>query len=184
MKGKISVRDVMVAPVITITPDKTLVDVAKLMLKHEIGGVVVVENGDPIGIITEYDFVKLMATNTLPSKIKIKEVMSTPLITVSPNLSILDAARLMTKSKTRKLPVKSKNELIGIITAEDIVKVAPREIELLLELASIKSMGEEEFLQSPTEGECENCGNYSDYLYQVGGMSVCSECKDLLAEEE
>lgn len=188
MKTKISVRDAMTPRVITLSPSDKIVDAAKLMLKNEIGSIIILENGNPTGIVTEKDFTKLIAKEIKLHDITIKEIMSSPLVTISPNANLLDAARLMLKSKTRKLPVLDKGKLVGIITAEDIVRVAPKEIELLLELASIKSQEAqgmlEEFRQSPTEGECEICGNYSESLHEVGSVFVCPSCKEEMGEDE
>ena len=178
MDTKISVRDAMITKVITTTKETGVIDAAKMMLKHDIGGLVVVDGSEPIGIITEKDFTKILAKEANPHDLKISQAMSKKLVTISPDASIVDAAKLMTKSAVRKLPVMQGNNLAGIITAEDIVKVAPREIELLLELAAIKAQGSADFRQSATEGNCEVCGNYSDYLHQLGGSSLCNECKD------
>ena len=184
--SKIPVKDAMVTRVITITPEKTVAEAAKIMITQNIGGLVVVENKEPVGIITEKDFTKLIASKKDPYQLKIREAMSSPLITVSPETSIMDAAKLMTKSNIRKLPVKQDGKLVGIITAEDIVRVAPKELELLLELASIKAQENEEFSagrKGTTSGVCEMCGNYSDYLYNVNGAWICGECKASLEEE-
>ena len=192
VKSKIPVRDVMTTRVITATPDASLEEIAKLMLKHDIGGVVIEKNGEPVGIITEKDFTTTISKGKNPLATKAKEVMSSPLITISPDQNILEAARFMTKKKVRKLPVEEKGRLVGIITAEDIVRVAPQEIELLLELAAIKAQegteeggAEEEFAERGTEGECEKCGNYSDYLYKLeDGTYVCGECREADEGEE
>ncbi len=189
MKSQIPVRDVMTSKVITISPDETLEDAAKLMIKHDIGGVVVEMKGEPVGIVTEKDFTIAISKGKNPLSTKVKDSMSSPLITIGPAQSILDAAHLMTKKKVRKLPVKDKGQLVGIITAEDIVKVAPREIELLLELAAIKNEDvreeAEQFSEKGTEGECETCGNYSDYLYKLeDGTFVCSDCRESDEKEE
>ena len=154
-----------------------------LMIKHDIGGVIIAKKGEPLGIVTEKDFTILLAKGKNPLTTKAKDAMSKPLITIAPDQSILEAARLMTKKKVRKLPVKSKGKLIGIITSEDIVRVAPKEIELLLELAAIKSKEAseelEEFREKGNEGECEVCGNYSDYLYKLDDETyVCGDCRE------
>jgi len=182
VKNKIPVRDAMTRHVITITPEETIDKIAKLMLKHDVGSVIVVDNNQPIGIVTEKDFVELVAKKKNPDQL-VKSVMSSPLLTISPNHSILEAAKMMQKSKTRKLPVIKNDKMVGIITAEDIARVAPKEIELLLELVNIKVEDMGEFRQSSTEGVCEACGNYSEYLHTVGGTSVCAECKETMRGE-
>jgi len=181
MKTDISVKDAMTRRVITITPDKTLADSAKIMKKHDIGCLVVTEGKEPLGIITEYDFVRIAAKGKAPVEVKVQQIMSSPLITISPNESLFDAAKQMSKQGIRKLPVNVNGKLVGIITAEDIVRVAPQEIELLLELAAMKAEGMPGRLSGgPDEGECELCGNYSSDLTRKGGSCVCSECRDSL----
>ena len=181
MKTDIFVKDAMTRRVITISPDKTLVDAAKLMNKHDIGCLVVAENSNLVGIITEYDFVRVVSKDKKPSAVKVKEVMSFPLKTISPNESLFDAAKQMSKLGIRKLPVKSNGALLGIITAEDIVQIAPQEIELLLELATMKAESAPTRSSEPgADGECEACGNYSQDLIRRGSMSVCAECCESL----
>jgi len=81
-----------------------------------------------------------------------------------------------------------KGKLVGIITADDIVRVAPREIELLLELAAIKGgsgLGDETIGANMTEGECETCGNYSDRLKKTENDEyVCNDCYNTEEKEE
>ena len=114
MDTKISVRDAMVTKVITTTKEMSVVDAAKLMLKHDIGGLVVVDGSAPIGIITEKDFTKILAKEANLHDLKIDQAMSKKLVTISPDASIVDAAKLMTKSAVRKLPVMQDNNLAGI----------------------------------------------------------------------
>ena len=189
IKSKISVRDAMTSKVITISPDATLTEVAKLMIEKDIGGVVVETKGEPVGIVTEKDFTIAVSKGKNPANLKVKEAMSSPILTIGPDQSILDAAQMMTAKKIRKIPVKSKGKLVGIITSEDIARVAPREIELLIELAALKG-GEareevSEFVDSGNEGECEKCDNYSETLYKLDdGTAVCGECKEKEEGEE
>ncbi len=189
IKSKIPVREIMTRKLITVSPDASLSDTAKVMRKNDIGGILVEKKGEPVGIFTEKDMVDIVAKGKNPASVKVKDVMSSSLITIGPEQSILDAAQLMTKKKIRKLPVKDKGKLIGIVTADDIVRIAPREVELLLELAAIKSgsavdsgfAGELE----ATEGECETCGNYSGNLRKTENEEyVCSDCYNAEEHEE
>ncbi|HIJ97801.1 TPA: CBS domain-containing protein [archaeon] len=192
VKSKIPVRDIMTTKLITISSDATLAEASKVMSKNDIGGILVEKKGDLVGIFTEKDLVNSVSKGKNPTSIKLKDAMSSPLITIEPDQSILDAAQLMTKNKIRKLPVKNKGKLVGIITADDIVRIAPREIELLLELASIKTgaaFGEGEFKGATrlTEGDCDTCGNYSDNLRRTDSEEyVCNDCysKEEAEEEE
>jgi|TARA_Y100000310_G_scaffold304443_1_gene343609 CBS domain-containing protein len=177
VNSKLPVRDVMVSPVITITPEETVNKAAKTMLKNGIGGLIVVEDFKPVGIITERDFVGLLAKKKDPGEILVKNVMSKKLITVSPEEGLMDVAKLIVKTGKRKLPVMDKNKLVGILTADDIVKAAPGEVETLRELTNIKSE-DVTFHESPTSGNCETCGNYSETLAEVNEIFVCEDCKE------
>ncbi len=180
--SKLPVRDVMVSPVITIDVNENVKNAATIMLKNGIGGLVILEDSVPVGIITERDFVGLLAKKENPAEIPIKSVMSKKLITISPNEGVLDAAQLIVKSGKRKIPVMENDKLIGIITADDIVRAAPGESETLRELTKIKS---EDILfneDASTEGECESCGNYAKTLIQAGDQYVCEECRRALED--
>lgn len=114
------VKDAMTQEVLTTTADKTIVDAAKMMKAGNRGSIVVVENERPIAIVTERDFLKkVVAEGLAPNKVIVRDVMSSPLITVGPGASLRDAAALMTSKKIRRLPVVQSNKLVGIITTTD-----------------------------------------------------------------
>ena len=177
VNSKLPIRDVMVSPVITITPEDTVNTAAKTMLKNGIGGLVVVDDHKPVGMITERDFVGLLAHKKDPADLLVKQVMSRKLVTISPEEGLMDAAKLIVKTGKRKLPVMDKGNLVGILTADDIVKAAPAEIETLRELTNIKSE-DVTFRESPTEGNCEACGNYAEKLFEVNESFVCEDCRE------
>jgi len=177
VNSKLPVRDVMISPVITITLEDTVAKAAKVMLKNGIGGLVVVENSHAVGMITERDFVGLLAKKQSPGELLVKNVISKKLITISPDEGLMEAAKLIVKTGKRKLPVMENNKLVGILTADDIVKAAPGEVETLRELTNIKSE-DVTFHESPTSGNCEACGNYSEKLFEVNESFVCEDCKE------
>jgi len=184
VNSKLPVRDVMISPVITISPEETVANAAKVMLKNGIGGLIVSDNSQAIGMITERDFVGLLAKKKTPGELFVKDVMAKRLVTISPNEGLMDAAKLIVKTGKRKLPVMDNGKLIGIITADDIVKAAPGEVETLRELVNIKSEDVTFREDSPTEGECETCNNYSESLKKVGDSYLCEDCKRARDEEE
>jgi len=106
----------------TMGKDFSARDAAKKMTESRIGSLVIVNGRKPIGIVTERDIMsKVAAANKLPSKVQISEIMTPKLITISPNAPIDDAIYLMIKHKLKKLPVMDEGELVGIVTATDIV---------------------------------------------------------------
>jgi len=127
----------MVDEVITTDKDATVKDAVELMNKYEIGCLVVLENGKPVGIITERDLLKrVLAKSKDPSNTKVMEIMSKPLLSVTPNVEIEDAAKLMIQNKIKKLPIIEKGKLLGLVTLTDILRIQPQLIRKYKVLSS------------------------------------------------
>jgi Predicted signal-transduction protein containing cAMP-binding and CBS domains len=132
----LNVEDVMVDEVITIDADSTVYKAVRLMNKHEIGCVVVVLKGKPVGIITERDMLKrVLAKSVDPEKINVSDIMSAPLIIGKPKMEIENAVKLMFKTKIKKLPVVHGGKLIGLVTLTDITRFQPHMIRILKKLS-------------------------------------------------
>jgi CBS domain-containing protein len=117
-----SVKDIMTKDVITIGADKTVFEAAALMSEKSLGCLPILINGYPVGIITERDIVRRIVAKRASLDTKLVEVMTKSLITVDPDTSIKEAARLMSKNKIRRLPVLKNNQLVGIVVASDFVR--------------------------------------------------------------
>ncbi len=118
---KICVRDIMTKGVISVDASLTVNDAAKMMEDAKVGAVIVMENNTPIGIITDRDFAIKIAAHAYPIHTLVKKVMSSPLIGVNPDESVLMVADLMYTRRVRKIPVIEEDKIIGIITATDLV---------------------------------------------------------------
>ncbi|HIQ30213.1 MAG TPA: CBS domain-containing protein [Candidatus Caldiarchaeum subterraneum] len=124
MWDEVHVREIAKKPVITVDSGRTAEEAAKLMVENNIGGIIVMENEKPVGIVTERDFLKkIIAKDLKPSEIKIKDIMSSPLITIDVDTSIAEAADLMTRKKIRRLAITEKGKIYGIVTQRDIVEL-------------------------------------------------------------
>jgi len=117
------VKDVMISDLTTLDASTSIKDAAKLMDKNNIGCIIVTKNQLPIGILTERDFVKRIAAKEKPSTTSLEEVMSSPLIEVKPDETVWEAAQIMKTNNIHKLPVKKDKQIIGIVTATDLVKI-------------------------------------------------------------
>jgi CBS domain-containing protein len=117
-----TVRDIMTWNPISIQINNTIFEAAVAMSSHIGGCLVVVNDGDPVGIVTERDFVRRVLVEKLPLSSKVSEIMSKPLITVDANASLREAARIMSNNKVRRLPVLNRDKLVGIIVAADFVR--------------------------------------------------------------
>ncbi len=117
------VRDVMTKEVVVASPDWTVLEAAKRMAAKKIGGLVVVKSGSPVGLVTERDILwKVTAKERNPSRISVGDVMTTPVVTVSPLATLRSAARIMIEHNVRRLVVTRLDEVEGIVTARDIVE--------------------------------------------------------------
>jgi CBS domain-containing protein len=121
MPGNRSVEEVMTKDVVTVSKDTLILDAAKIMDEKNIGCLVVVEDGTPIGIITEKDFLRKVVASQKDLNSRVEEIMSTPLISIERKVDYGEAAAIMTKNKIRRLPVIEEGKLYGIITMSDIL---------------------------------------------------------------
>lgn len=133
-----TVHDAMSEKVLTASESDTVAYVARMMRDHGIGSVVIIEFGKIIGIITERDLVRrVLASNLDPEKIKVSEIMSKPVHTVSSDMEVSEAAQQMSERNVRRLPVVDSGKLAGIITERDLLRVAPPLVHALRSLADI-----------------------------------------------
>lgn len=96
---------------------------AKLMDQKSIGSVLIEEEGEVIGIMTERDILrKVVAKGKNPYELKAKDIMNCPIITIDANEDILEASRKIEQYKIRRMIITENNEIVGIVTANDIAK--------------------------------------------------------------
>ena len=98
--------------------------ISNLMKERKVGSIIIVDqNIDPVGIITERDIVRRAVSDSKdPNTTKATEIMSNPLITVEKDTYLYEAAKKMVKNNIRRLPVVKNNTLVGIVTVTDIIK--------------------------------------------------------------
>ena len=119
--SSILVQDIMTRALITVNLSTTAFQVAKMMEQGGIGAILVQNNDNPTGIITDRDFATRVAANNLPYDTPVEKIMSSPLITINHNEPISAAAERMTSKKIRKLAVTENGKVVGIITSTDLV---------------------------------------------------------------
>ena len=115
------VRDIMQKNVITIEHDKSARDAAQLISEKDISFLVVIKDSKPIGVVTEKDFVRKIASNDKQaSKIPLAEIMSYKFRWVEPSTEIEDAVQKMLNNNIRRLIVLENEKLVGVITQTDL----------------------------------------------------------------
>jgi CBS domain-containing protein len=114
-------RDVMTPRPQTLSPSATIQEAARVMRDSDTGIVPIVEQGRPIGIITDRDIVvRAVAEGNEALSRPVRDLASTDLVTASPDLSTKDAVRLMGEHQVRRLLVCEGDELVGVASIGDI----------------------------------------------------------------
>lgn len=129
MTSKISSRidkpvsEIMTTPVVTVLFSDPVIAAVNKMITHDIGAVVVMSAGMPTGIITERDILqRVILEERDPRTTMCQDIMSKPLITVTPDMLMTKALEIMRKHGIRRLPVVRGKTLIGIVTEKDIIR--------------------------------------------------------------
>jgi CBS domain-containing protein len=135
----LKIRDVMVKEVITAEPDYTVRYAVNLMNWGSIGCLVVVRNGEIVGIVTERDILqRIVAEERSPKETLVEDIMSRPVIVAGPDTPVEDAVRMMVKNRIKKLPVmerfRGEDRLVGLVTLTDIARIQPKLMETLRDL--------------------------------------------------
>ena len=117
----ITVRNIMNKSVISVDSSINVNQAAKMMEDAKVGAIIVMENNTPVGIVTDRDFAVKIVAHAYQITTPVKQIMSSPLIATGPDETILMAADLMHTRNIRKLPVIDNEQVIGIVTATDLV---------------------------------------------------------------
>lgn len=110
---------------VTIKADATVRKALQVMIKKDIGSLIVVKDGEPVGIVTERDVTR---RSLRPAKVKgvydrpVSRSMSRPLITMPPATPVWEAFEIMVTKKIRRLPIVEQGRLVGIVTERDLFK--------------------------------------------------------------
>ena len=182
---KIRVRDIMNNPIISASPEDDAATLAEKMRRYRVGSIVIIdENGKVEGIVTDGDIIqKVVAENKVPSEVRAREIMSSPVETIESDADITQAARIMRKKGIKRLVVTHKGRTLGVISMSDILNVFPELLDVLSEKTKIIS-GEIVRRRKYVSGYCDICGQWSDYLVEIDGKFVCEECRAELERKE
>ena len=132
MASLVLVRDIMSKNVKVVRPDTSAQEVVATMTKFDISSVIVVQSERPVGIITLRDVVaKIVVQCLAPRALTARQIMTSPLVTISESATVEEAARLMAKKKVKTLPVMDNDKLAGVLTFTDIVFEVPNMLSLL-----------------------------------------------------
>ena len=138
MSGFIIVRDIMAKNIKTVKPDDSVHAAVLKMNKFDIGSVIVISSGRPVGIITETNIMRRVVESRMdPATVWAKDIMTSPLISIEENATVAEAAQIMADRKINRLPVINGSKLVGLISSTDIVKANPTQLGILDELLRV-----------------------------------------------
>jgi CBS domain-containing protein len=115
-----TVGELMTRDVVTVRPDDRVRDALQAMIDHDLGSVVVAEDGKPLGMFTERDVTRHVLTDASLLEERVGDLMSTPPITAQPSDQVVDVFELMNAKGIRRLPVVDADRLVGIVTEGDL----------------------------------------------------------------
>lgn len=117
------VSDIMKKKVISIDETKTIKEAASLMNEAKIGSIIITKDDIPVGILTERDFVTKIAVEEIPLSVSLSQVMIKPLLVVTPNQTVWEAAEIMKNMGIHRLAVQEGGKIIGMVSTTDLVKI-------------------------------------------------------------
>ncbi len=183
---EVSVAEAMNKSVIVMDVNSDAPAIAREMINHGTGSVIITENGRAMGIVTERDLVRSIVTeDRRPGEVKASKFFSTPIITIEPEKSIAEASAIMIKANFKRLPVLKDRKVIGVISNTDILMVTPGLNAILRDLID---MNREALLSIPPRDEvpdledsrvnvCESCEVFSNDLRYVDSRYLCGNCR-------
>lgn len=124
------VRKVMLADVPTLKKEAKIEDAAKLLSRTENGCIVVVDGKNPVGMITELDIVRNIASGKTKFKDSLSKIMNSPVTCMTPDMKLDEALKMIDTKRFRKYPIVEKGELIGLVTKNDIVHAISDNVRL------------------------------------------------------
>ena len=120
--------------VFAVAPNATVLEALQCMQANDIGGVLVTEGTQLRGIFTERDYARKVTLQGKASKdVKVSEVMTANVLTISPSQTIDDVMAMMTENRIRHIPVVEKGTIVGVITIGDAVKAVIAEQQATIE---------------------------------------------------
>ena len=117
-----AVENIMSENLVTVDEQASLSEAMRLMVEKDIGSVVVIREGEMVGILTERDVLKKFCFDATCATARVEEVMSSPLVTIEGHAAIGQAADLMAQKKVRRLLVTLDGSIRGIVTERDVMR--------------------------------------------------------------
>lgn len=204
METELSVTDVLTTEYVGVSESDTVLGAVQLMREERVSCVLVLRGSEPVGIVTEWDVLGLVAAEDDAAETEIGSVMSTPVVSVRGDRALTDAADLMARENIRNLVIEDEGDVLGVLTQRDVIAAAGSfqattarsvteargEYAQLANSASVAESLDSRRVDttevSPnggdeysTQGICEVCGSLADSLWDANGQLVCADCRSV-----
>lgn len=186
MEQALAVRDVLTNDYVGVSEGDTVLATVELMRAERTGCALVVRGSQPIGIVTEWDVLGLVEDRKSAEETTVGDVMSTPVITITADRSLTEAAALMTREGIRNVAVTDGEEVVGVVTQRDVIAATGSfqgalDSEPAGEMATSGELEEGRLRANggeyTTQGVCEACGSLAEALWEANGQLVCADCR-------
>jgi CBS domain-containing protein len=125
--GVLLVRDAMSKAIRSVRPSSSAHEAIAKMIKFNVGSILVIDGERLVGIITERDIIAKIAEQCMDARsVQAKDIMSRPVITISQDVTLEEAANMIVKKSIKKLVVTDEGKVVGVITTTDIVRKSPQ----------------------------------------------------------
>lgn len=166
--AELLVRDAMTESYVKLSPNTVSSEAARTMADSDADCILVIKEGTPAGIVTASDFLRrVVAEGKNAGEILLKDIMSSPVITIDPNKTLAEASTKLSVHGVKRLIVMEGTMVVGVLTSVDILFYA-------------EDLGETEEEREMGPSMCEICGGYFEVLSEIDGKFVCEDCKELL----
>jgi CBS domain-containing protein len=120
--------------VYSVEPDDPVLEAIELMAKHHIGALLVMRAAELVGIVSERDYArKVILQGRSSAETPVRQIMSSPVTTVSPTQSVGECMKIVTEQRVRHLPVVSQDRVVGVVSIGDLVKAVIEEQQQQIE---------------------------------------------------
>lgn len=203
MDSDATVRDVITREYVGVSESDTVQGAVQLMRDERASSVIVLRGNDPVGIVTEWDVLGLVADDEDVGSTTAGDVMSSPVESVETDVPLTEAAGRMSGESIRNLLVEEEGEVVGVLTDRDIIaamaslqRTRDREVAGVSQGTSREpaeanggstpntagtttTAGGSDGAAYVTQGVCEVCGSLSETLYDTNGQLVCPDCREM-----
>lgn len=132
LNPSIILRAAMSKHIISVEAERSIRSAVKTMVRNDLGSVVITQDGQPAGIVTERDIMKSIGYGKVNLDTEVGKIMSKPLISIGSDATLGEAADMMIKRKVRRLLVKENTKYVGIITQRDLQRLMTDTFKSLL----------------------------------------------------